>query len=82
MFAFLTNGPGPVRTILINGLIALTTSFSVLLNPCFADAFVGSNSCRDCHAEAFSQWQGSHHDLAMQLPSPATVLGNFDDASF
>ncbi len=46
------------------------------------NAFTGSESCQSCHAEEFSQWQGSHHDLAMQVPNAETVLGNFDDASF
>ena len=44
--------------------------------------FVGSDSCRDCHASEHQAWQGSHHDLAMQLPGPDTVLGDFDDATF
>ncbi len=47
-----------------------------------APAFTGSEACADCHAEAFRQWQGSHHDLAMQLPDEHTVLGDFDDAEF
>ena len=45
-------------------------------------AFTGSESCRGCHEEAYTQWQGSHHDLAMQLPSEESVLGDFDDAAF
>tara|TARA_R110002110_G_scaffold205066_7_gene417146 strand:- start:287832 stop:290096 length:2265 start_codon:yes stop_codon:yes gene_type:complete len=45
-------------------------------------AYSGSETCRNCHAEEYSAWQGSHHDLAMQLPSPETVLGDFDDAEF
>ena len=45
-------------------------------------AFTGSESCRSCHAQEYSLWQGSHHDLAMQLPNETTVLGNFDNASF
>ena len=45
-------------------------------------AFTGSDSCKSCHAEEHSNWQGSHHDLAMQLPSPETVLGDFNDATF
>ena len=48
----------------------------------YAHAYTGSDSCKSCHAEEHSKWQGSHHDLAMQLPAPETVLGNFDDASF
>jgi Flp pilus assembly protein TadD len=45
-------------------------------------AYTGSTACQDCHAQEFEQWQGSHHDLAMQLPSAETVLGDFDNASF
>ena len=45
-------------------------------------AFTGSEACKGCHAGEYANWQGSHHDLAMQLPTPETVLGNFDDASF
>ncbi|MEH6637601.1 MAG: multiheme c-type cytochrome, partial [Halioglobus sp.] len=45
-------------------------------------AFTGSDSCKNCHAQEHANWQGSHHDLAMQLPTPATVLGDFNDASF
>ena len=54
----------------------------MLLCSATANAFTGSESCQGCHAEAFSQWQGSHHDLAIQLPDADSVLGNFDDASF
>jgi tetratricopeptide (TPR) repeat protein len=45
-------------------------------------AFSGSDTCKNCHASEYELWQGSHHDLAMQLPTPDTVLGDFDDASF
>ena len=44
--------------------------------------FTGSEACKSCHADEFANWQGSHHDLAMQLPSAQTVLGNFNDATF
>lgn len=44
--------------------------------------FIGGEACRDCHAQAYSDWQGSHHDLAMQEANSRTVLGNFDDAGF
>ena len=44
--------------------------------------FVGSAACNDCHETQFSDWQGSHHDLAMQVVDDTTVLGDFDDASF
>ena len=44
--------------------------------------FAGSEACKSCHAAEFEQWQGSHHDLAMQAATEQTVLGDFDDASF
>lgn len=45
-------------------------------------AFVGTAICAECHAEEHELWQGSHHDLAMQLPDETTVLGDFNDATF
>lgn len=44
--------------------------------------FVGTDACKACHADAYDNWQGSHHDLAMQLPNADTVLGDFDNATF
>jgi Flp pilus assembly protein TadD len=45
-------------------------------------AYVGSPVCARCHAEEHRLWQGSHHDLAMQPATAATVLGDFRDAEF
>jgi len=44
--------------------------------------WIGAEACRDCHAAQFEAWRGSHHDLAMQLASPESVLGDFDGARF
>lgn len=44
--------------------------------------YVGRNSCAQCHATQVDQWHGSHHDRAMELPSEASVLGDFNDSSF
>jgi len=44
--------------------------------------FAGSASCVECHQDAYQAWSGSHHDLAMQVASQDTVLGDFDDATF
>jgi predicted CXXCH cytochrome family protein len=44
--------------------------------------YVGAQRCAACHREAFENWRGSHHDLAMQAPSDASVLGDFDGARF
>jgi len=45
-------------------------------------AFVDEQACIACHQSEFKQWQGSHHDLAMDQASSQTVLGDFADASF
>jgi len=45
-------------------------------------AFTGSDACKTCHEQEYANWRGSHHDLAMQLPTAETVLGDFDDATF
>jgi len=47
-----------------------------------APGFVGREVCAGCHQAQLAQWQGSHHDLAMQAAADATVLGDFDDVSF
>lgn len=44
--------------------------------------YVGTPACGACHADELSAWQGSHHDLAMQVASEQTVLGDFDNARF
>ena len=44
--------------------------------------YVGTATCAGCHEQPFADWQGSHHDLAMQAVTEKTVLGNFDDATF
>ena len=44
--------------------------------------FVGRQVCAGCHAEQEKLWQGSHHDLAMQEVTAATVLGDFNDRDF
>jgi len=44
--------------------------------------FVGSSGCRDCHNLEYDAWLGSHHDLAMDVASDESVLGDFSDAEF
>ena len=50
--------------------------------PADAPTFVGSAACGGCHQSETAAWRGSQHALAMQTATAATVLGNFDDASF
>ncbi|BBA37062.1 uncharacterized protein sS8_5140 [Methylocaldum marinum] len=44
--------------------------------------YVGGAACGGCHAEQAKAWAGSHHDLAMQPATPATVLGDFRGVRF
>ncbi|MCH7820750.1 MAG: ammonia-forming cytochrome c nitrite reductase subunit c552 [Proteobacteria bacterium] len=70
-------------------LLFLTASFCLLL-ACSESTppsvpgpvFVGSESCQDCHATQYTDWQNSHHDLAMQVADTTSVLGDFNDATF
>ncbi|MBE2262992.1 MAG: tetratricopeptide repeat protein [Burkholderiaceae bacterium] len=45
-------------------------------------SYVGSATCSTCHTDEFKAWKGSHHDLAMQEATDATVLGDFNDTKF
>lgn len=39
--------------------------------------YAGSESCRECHEEQFTQWMGSHHQLAERMTSK-----DFDEEAF
>jgi predicted CXXCH cytochrome family protein len=43
--------------------------------------FVGAAGCAGCHAAETQRWNSSHHALAMQKASAATVLGDFANAT-
>ncbi len=45
-----------------------------------AAGFVGGQVCAGCHVAEAERWAGSHHALAMQNATTATVLGDFSDA--
>ncbi|WP_291849028.1 cytochrome c3 family protein [Accumulibacter sp.] len=51
-------------------------------NAPLASDYAGAAACKDCHEKEFIAWSGSHHQLAMQEATPATVLGNFDNTGF
>ena len=44
--------------------------------PAEVSSYVGSEICADCHAEAYQQWQNSHHDLALQVGTAGSVLAD------
>lgn len=76
------------RGLIAGSLVGLVITGAFLLRPSTEGArpapaaFVDEARCATCHAEEAERWRGSPHDRAMELPSPATVLGNFDDAVF
>ena len=47
-----------------------------------AAAYVGSQSCAQCHAAEAKAWQASQHAVAMQHATERTVRGNFNDATY
>jgi len=44
--------------------------------------YVGAETCRQCHAKQYQDWMSSNHQLAMQVATPMTVLGDFQNARF
>ncbi len=44
--------------------------------------YVGRQSCVECHREQAQLYDGSHHDLAMDLATDQTVLGDFNNVTF
>jgi len=53
-----------------------------ITTPATAATFVGSEACADCHQTETALWKQSQHKHAMQHASAASVLGDFDNASF
>jgi len=45
-------------------------------------SFAGSAACAECHRAETELWEGSQHKHAMQHATSATILGDFNDASF
>jgi predicted CXXCH cytochrome family protein len=44
--------------------------------------YVGRQTCAECHAREVAEFEGSHHDRAMELATPESVRGNFDNQTF
>ncbi|MCP5208867.1 MAG: hypothetical protein H7A01_16860 [Hahellaceae bacterium] len=69
----------PRRLIFI--FAALSLSLSAFAVELANEGYVGAEVCRGCHIKQYSDWQGSHHDKAMQEANDKTVLGDFADTS-
>jgi len=44
--------------------------------------YVGRQSCIDCHKKQYDLYVGSDHDMAMDVATGETVLGDFNDVTF
>ena len=74
------NALGIPSEILIIGLVGVLLSYSgglAVAEKLFTQ-YGGSESCRDCHAAEFNQWENSHHDLAERFVQPALDKAAFD----
>lgn len=47
-----------------------------------ASDYVGTENCKDCHAQAHAKWTESHHFHAMELPYEDTVRADFNNSTF
>ena len=79
--------------LVILSLLILMFSGAVLIENCSpkqqktaiaadSTAYVGSATCKTCHAKEYADWQLSDHQKAMSLPTDSVVLGNFNNSSF
>lgn len=66
----------------VANLVFSLAALAVTANGFASGGFVGSGLCSDCHPQQYQDWNGSHHDLAMQHASTETVLGDFNGVEF
>ena len=63
-------------------VMGLVFTSGVMAKAVKSEAYVGSEQCKGCHQQAYTDWQGSHHDWAMKVADEKTVLGDFSDITF
>src|ERR1700730_8233184 len=64
-------------------VVVLALSSACIRLEAYADepaGFIGGQVCAGCHAAETEAWKSSHHALAMQRATEASVLGDFADA--
>ncbi len=70
-------------SLLFNPLPFATANTHTLVEDSATQAvFVGRKTCAQCHQKEDQLWSGSHHDLAMQVASQKSVLGDFNNVRF
>ena len=71
----------PLPTALLCWLLLFAAAFAQDQGQPAEATFVGAEACAGCHATQTKSWTQSHHALAMQKATPATVLGDFNNAT-
>ncbi|MBN1909525.1 MAG: tetratricopeptide repeat protein [Pirellulales bacterium] len=71
-----------VPVLLLVGLGLLVADWAITVPADAKATYVGREACRECHPNECDLWAGSDHDRAMDLATPETVLGDFNNASF
>ncbi|MBE2242597.1 MAG: tetratricopeptide repeat protein [Burkholderiaceae bacterium] len=66
----------------VQPVVAAASAASAVLATASSVAYVANTQCTGCHEDAARQWKQSHHFMAMALPTPETVRGDFDGATF
>lgn len=75
---------------ILAALVCLISPFIYLQRPEYAikkkessvASFVGSKQCASCHKGMYEKGEGSHHDLAMDVATQDSVLGDFNNTIF
>ena len=62
--------------------VTAASNDSTPVTPVRNSDFVDNRQCLDCHQDQADRWAGSHHDLAMQVASVDSVLGDFGGSEF
>ena len=76
-------GMSPRRgTLATAGAICILLLAACSRAPAPKATYVGRSACVSCHVAEDSLWRGSHHAVAMEVADSATVLGDFNDASY
>jgi len=70
------------KNVLSGGVLAEVSYSQVEAQNSPHATFVGSERCSACHPGEHRDWLSSQHKAAMQEATEATVLGNFDSATF
>ncbi|QJI40437.1 tetratricopeptide repeat protein [Pseudomonas sp. ADAK2] len=78
-FLFSSSTPAPLKPAPVSTPIAQPAKPAVIAAPA---TMVDEQQCQGCHTEQVKDWQGSHHQLAMQPATADTMLGDFNNVTF